>query len=203
MPLTPLHYPLAWLMSKANKKLVLPALVVGSVIPDIEVPILWYFFSGVLPDHLILHSLVGGLTLGTILAVVGASLFYPWIISTIFRVDRQDLRDACRITPIFVISCFLGVVSHLLIDYTMHWFNPILWPWVDPFVFVGPLVLLFAVGGDIEGTGFLAANLLTSVIMAIFWIAILIKYANDDLWRNVWVGSNSVESNSTIRRNDQ
>ncbi len=202
MPVTPLHYPLAWLISKANKKLILPALVVGSVIPDIEVPILWLFFTGVLPDHLILHSLVGGLTLGTTLAVVATSLFYPWIVSTIFGVDRQDLKEACKITPILVLSCFLGVVSHLLIDYTMHWFNPILWPWVDPFVFVGPLVLLFAAGGDIEGVGFYTANMLTSAIMGIFWIAILIRYAKDDLWRNVWLGSDVPERDSPIKRNE-
>ncbi|MDF1539015.1 MAG: DUF4184 family protein [Candidatus Thorarchaeota archaeon] len=202
MPVTPLHYPLAWLISKANKKLILPALVVGSVIPDVEVPILWFFFTGVLPDHLILHSLVGGLTLGTILAVVGTSLFYPWIVSTIFGVDRQDLKEACKITPILVLSCFLGVVSHLLIDYTMHWFNPILWPWVDPFIFVGPLALLFAVGGDVEGIGFHTANMLISAIMGIFWIAILIRYAKDDLWRNVWLGTDSLECDSPIKRND-
>lgn len=200
MPVTPLHYPLAWLMSKSNNKLILPGLVVGSVIPDIEVPILWYFFTGVLPDHLILHSLVGGLTLSTILAAIGAWLLYPVIVSSIFKVDRDDLKNECKLTPIFILSCFLGVLSHLLIDYTMHWFNPILWPWVSPFAFVGPLVLLFAAGGDIE-VGFYTANIATSIIMAFLWVVILVKYANDDLWRNVWLGKNSSESNET-RRND-
>lgn len=204
MPVTPLHYPLAWMISKTNRRLSLPGLVVGSVIPDIEVPILWFFFTGVLPDHLVLHSLVGGLFLGTALAIVGTTLFYPLIVSTIFRVDKDALKEACRVNPILVVSCLLGVVSHLLIDYTMHWFNPIFWPWIDPFTYVGPLVLLFAVGGDIEGIGFTTANILTNAVMALCWIAILVKYARNDLWTTVWLGNikqyNEAES---LRRNDQ
>ncbi|KKK92066.1 hypothetical protein LCGC14_2706670, partial [marine sediment metagenome] len=68
MPITPLHYPLAWGLSKIDKRLILPGLIVGSFIPDIEVPILFIFFSGVLPDHLVLHSLVGAITIGTIIS---------------------------------------------------------------------------------------------------------------------------------------
>ena len=63
MPLTPLHYPLAHGLSKVGKKLSLPGLVVGAVIPDIEVPLMRIFFSD-LPDHLVLHSLIGAATLG-------------------------------------------------------------------------------------------------------------------------------------------
>jgi hypothetical protein len=43
MPVTPLHYPAAWGLSKLDKRLSLPALIVGSFIPDIEVPILFLF----------------------------------------------------------------------------------------------------------------------------------------------------------------
>ena len=53
MPITPLHYPIAWGLSKLDKRLNLPGLIVGSFIPDIEVPFLFIFFSGVLPDHLV------------------------------------------------------------------------------------------------------------------------------------------------------
>jgi membrane-bound metal-dependent hydrolase YbcI (DUF457 family) len=189
MPVTPLHYPLAWILSKADRRLPLPGLVVGCVIPDIEVPILWYFFSGVLPDHLVLHSLIGGLTLGTLLALVISRLLYAPIISVFFGVDRSRLDHACRVTPSLVAACFLGVLSHLLLDYTMHWFNPILWPWVDPFVFVGPIVLFFAQGGPVNGTAFWMANFVVSAAMVVGWLSILMFYLRRNLWENIWLGS--------------
>ena len=88
MPVTPLHYPFAFLISKIDRRLSLPALVVGSVIPDIEVPLMWIFFSD-LPDHLFLHSLIGAVTVGTILAVIVTWILYAPIISTLFGVDRE------------------------------------------------------------------------------------------------------------------
>lgn len=187
MPITPLHYPLAFGLSKTNKRLLLPGVVVGSVIPDIEVPIMWVFFSD-LPDHLFLHSLVGAVSAGTFLAVVVTWLLYPPIISAIFRVDKDDLKEACSLSGMLVVSCLIGVLSHLLLDYPMHWFNPILWPWVSPFDVVGPLVLVFAPYGPINGTAYWMANYLTSAVMIIAWIPILVYYRNNDLWSNHWLG---------------
>ena len=187
MPVTPLHYPFAFLISKSDKRLSLPALVVGSVMPDIEVPLMWVFFSD-LPDHLFLHSLVGAVTVGTLLAVLVTWLLYPPIISTLFRVDKNDLKEACGLSAMLVVSCLIGVLSHLLLDYPMHWFNPILWPWVNPYDVVGPLVLFFTPFGPINGTAFWMANRLTSAIMIVAWLPILIYYRDKDLWSNHWLG---------------
>jgi membrane-bound metal-dependent hydrolase YbcI (DUF457 family) len=192
MPITPLHYPLAFGLSKTSKKLLLPGVVVGSFIPDIEVPLMWIFFSD-LPDHLFLHSLVGAVTVGTLLAVIITWLLYPPIISALFRVDRNDLQEACRLSAMLVFSCLIGVLSHLLLDYPMHWFNPLLWPWVNPYDIVGPLVLLFTPFGPINETAFWMANYLTSAIMLISWLPILIYYRNKDLWSNHWLGRISEE----------
>jgi membrane-bound metal-dependent hydrolase YbcI (DUF457 family) len=190
MPITPLHYPLAFGLSKTNKRLLLPGVIVGSVIPDIEVPLMWIFFSD-LPDHLFLHSLVGAVTVGTLLAVIVTWLLYPPIISTVFRVDKDDLKEACRLSAMLVFSCLIGVLSHLLLDYPMHWFNPLLWPWVNPYDVVGPLVLFFTPFGPINGTAYWIANGLISAIMIIAWLPILIYYRNKDLWSNHWLGRTS------------
>ncbi len=187
MPITPLHYPLAFGLSKTNKRLLLPGMVVGSVIPDIEVPLMWVFFSD-LPDHLVLHSLVGAVSLGTLLAVLVTWLLYPPIISALFRVDKNDLKEACGLSVMLVVSCLIGVLSHLLLDYPMHWFNPILWPWVNPYDVVGPLVLFFTPFGPINGTAFWMANHLTSAVMVIAWLPILIYYWDKGLWSNHWLG---------------
>ena len=190
MPITPLHYPLAFGLSKINKRLLLPGVIVGSVIPDIEVPLMWMFFSD-LPDHLFLHSLVGAVTAGTLLAVLVTWLLYPPIISTLFRVDKNDLKEACGLSVMLVVSCLIGVLSHLLLDYPMHWFNPILWPWVNPFDVVGPLVLFFTPFGPINGTAFWLANYLTSAVMIITWLPILIYYWDKGFWSNHWLGRSS------------
>ena len=187
MPITPLHYPLAFCLSKTNKRLLLPGVVVGSVIPDIEIPLMWVFFSD-LPDHLFLHSLVGAVTVGTLLAVLVTWLLYPPIISTLFRVDKNDLKEACSLSVMLVVSCLVGVLSHLLLDYPMHWFNPILWPWVNPYDIVGPLVLFFTPYGPINGTAFWLANYLTSAVMSVAWFSILVYYWDKGLWSNHWLG---------------
>jgi len=187
MPATPLHYPFAFLISKIDRRLSLPALIVGSVIPDIEVPIMWIFFSD-LPDHLFLHSLIGAVTVGTFLAVIVTWILYAPIISILFGVDRERLNKVCGMSKVLVVSCLIGVLSHLLLDYPMHWFNPILWPWVDPFDVVGPLVLLFTPFGSISGIAYIMANVLTNMIMVVCWVLILKKYWGKDLWGNHLVG---------------
>jgi membrane-bound metal-dependent hydrolase YbcI (DUF457 family) len=188
VPVTPLHFPLAHGLSRLDKRLSLPGVVVGSVIPDIEVPLMWMFFSD-LPDHLFLHSLIGAMTVGTLLAVAVTWLLYPPIISVIFGVNRERLEEVSGLSKMLILSCLIGVLSHLLLDYPMHWYNPILWPWVDPFAVVGPLVLLFAPFGSINGPAFRMANLLTSIIMLVWWIVILIQYWGKNLWNNHWASS--------------
>ncbi|MHA2396663.1 MAG: DUF4184 family protein [Candidatus Thorarchaeota archaeon] len=190
MPITPLHYPLAFGLSKTNRRLLLPGVVVGSVIPDIEVPLMWAFFND-LSDRLVLHSLVGAVSIGTLLAVLVTWLLYPPIISTMFRVDKNDLKEACGLSVMLVVSCLIGVVSHLLLDYPMHGINPILWPWVNPYDIIGPLVLFFAPFGPINGAAFWMANYLTNAIMVIAGLPILIYYWDKGFWSNLWLGKSS------------
>jgi membrane-bound metal-dependent hydrolase YbcI (DUF457 family) len=187
MPVTPLHYPFAFVVSKLDKRLILPGVIVGAVIPDIEVPLMWIFFPG-LPDHLFLHSLIGASTVGVLLAIIITRVFYAPMVSLFFGVDKGELDEACKITSALAISCLIGVWSHLLLDYPMHWYNPILWPWVNPFDIVGPLVLFFTPFGSIYGNAFRLANSVTSAAMILLWSVILVWYANRGLWRNHWLG---------------
>jgi len=190
MPVTPLHYPFAFLIKKTGRNLSLPALVVGSVIPDIEVPIMWMFFSN-LRDHFILHSLVGALTIGTFLAVLITRYLYAPIISKIFKVDRKALNELCRLSSWMVVSCILGILSHLVLDYPMHWYNPILWPWISPDKIIGPLVLLFMQQYTLEIASFFARALM-NILMAIIWGVILIRlYSKGDIWNKHWIGESN------------
>jgi len=180
-----MHYPIAWGLSKIDKRLNLPGLIIGSFIPDIEVPILIFFFNGVLPDHFILHSLIGAFTIGTIISILVVVFFYPILTSLFFRLDKIKTKEECRLTPTLALSCMLGNVFHILLDIPMHPFNYVLWPFVDPYSIVGILVLVFAVEGNIS-LGFLIANILTNVIMGLFMSAIVIK-SRRNLWEQILV----------------
>jgi hypothetical protein len=186
MPVTPFHYPLAFLISKTNNHFILPGLVVGSVIPDIEVPIMWIFFPG-LHDHQILHSLIGALTIGTLLTVVVTRFLYQPIVSRVFRVDQQYLKQVFKFSTWMLVSCLVGVISHLMLDFSMHWYNPILWPWVSPTDVIGPLVLLFMTSYDMW-TSYLIASAITHVVMIALWsYIILLLYSKGNLSYRHWV----------------
>jgi hypothetical protein len=189
MPFTLFHYPFGYWLSKVSRKLSLSGLVVGAVIPDIEVPFMVLFFSGVYPDHFVLHSLIGALTIGLILALGVTRYVYPSLIGKIFALDRKLLDEACRFTPMLVVSCVVGIISHIAVDIPLHWYNPVLWPWVNPFEIVGPICAFFAslLNADII-TGYAVANLFANGIMAV--VLITIVFANkEDRWKKLWIGT--------------
>ena len=191
-----MHYPIAWGLSKIDKRLNLPGLIVGSFILDIEVPILLVFFNGVLPDHFILHSLVGALSLGTVISTITTVLLYPILTSLFFRLEKAKIKDVCRLTPALVLSCMLGNVFHILLDIPMHPFNPVLWPFVDTYSIVGILVLVFAVDGNIS-LGFLIANILNNVVMGLFMLTIVIKNRKN-LWEQILIGKQAHSQKSNF-----
>lgn len=188
MPVTPLHYPVAWGLSKLDKRLNLPGLIVGSFLPDIEVPFLFIFFKGVLPDHLILHSLIGAVTIGTIISTFVTIILYPILTSLLFRLDRVKIKEVCRISPVLVLSCMMGNLFHIFLDVFMHRFNSILWPFVDPNEIVGILTLAFAY--ILEGNivlGSIYASVLLHSIFVLLMIAIVVK-CRRNLWERILVG---------------
>jgi hypothetical protein len=195
MPFTPLHYPAGYILSKTDKRLSLPGLLVGSVIPDVEVPLMWIFFPGVW-DHLLFHSLLGVFTVCTLLAVVITRFIYPPVISLIFGVDREKLEEACRVTPTMTVSCILGALFHVLVDIPMHPFNPTLWPWVPPNEIVGSVVLFFGEGSIL--VGFNRANTLFSIIMGVLGVLIFIVNINKNLWEEIWLGYSSSRDNQDL-----
>jgi membrane-bound metal-dependent hydrolase YbcI (DUF457 family) len=128
MPLTPLHYVAAYALNRVKLRLVFPALIVGSVIADLEP-----FLGGLTGGRLIssrgfMHSLLGTVTLNTFLAVLMVVSIYPILVAWIFRIDRKFVAEKCRFSRMLVLSALLGALSHLLIDTTMHDYNPLFYP---------------------------------------------------------------------------
>ncbi len=150
------------------------------------------FFNGILPDHFILHSLIGAVSIGTLISIFVTVFLYPILSALLFSFDKVKIKEVCRLTPTLIVSCMLGNLFHILLDMPMHPFNPILWPFVDSYKIIGILVLVFAINGDIV-LGFLYARILTNTIMALLSIAIIVR-SRKNLWNLILVGKTNSQS---------
>ncbi len=177
MPLTPLHYPVAYLLYKLNKHLSLPGLVVGSMFPDLEIPAIILLFRTRLPHRLVLHSLLGAATVGTALSVIFTVLIYPPLISCFFKIEEEKVKRTCRISGVLIFSCFLGNLSHVLLDIVNHPYNPIFWPF--QLTTISPICS--ALGGTQN------ASLIAHVILIVLFAALLISQ-HGNLWEKLLVG---------------
>jgi len=130
MPLTPFHCSVAYVINRWKPQLSLPALLVSSMAPDLEIPVLLFMTDGA-QDRLVLHSLFGAATLGTFLSVLLTVFLYPPIVSLFFKLDKKRIEERCRFSGALVISCVFGGLLHVLLDSMTHEFNPVLYPFVN------------------------------------------------------------------------
>lgn len=130
MPVTPLHYGAAYIINKVRIGLVLPALVVGSMITDLEV-LASIVTGGLIPSRGLMHSLVGAVTVDAFLAVLVTLFLYPSLVSWIFKLEKKDSAEKCRFSGALVLSAFVGTLSHVLIDTLNHEYNPLLYPFIS------------------------------------------------------------------------
>ena len=167
VPVTPFHYPIAKIVHKLDGKvsLSLPALIVGSMVPDLEVPFV-FLLTGT-QDRLVLHSLIGGMTLGTIIALSLTVLVYPRLTSALFPINKDKVRGKCRFSLIVAFSCLLGVLSHVLLDVANHAYNPIFWPFLSMYQTPSPIVPLL--GGET------IVSLIVHGAMAVLFVGLFIN----------------------------
>ncbi len=136
MPVTLLHLGPAWLVFLASRRRIsLVGISVGSIIPDVEIPVL--FLSGIEKEtgHGALHSILGGFSLALMIALLAIYLVYP----TLARIWEKRFGsrwiyfagvDAGAIDklPRLTIGCCVGITTHLTLDYLTHAWMPYLWP---------------------------------------------------------------------------
>ncbi|KPV65545.1 MAG: hypothetical protein AOA65_0053 [Candidatus Bathyarchaeota archaeon BA1] len=130
MPLTPLHYAVAYLVHRWRRELSLPALIVSSMMPDADI-VLTYFGTGGLQRRLLLHSLLAASTLGVLLSILLTIFLYPAVISPLFKLDRKMVEERCRFSSKLIVSCFIGCATHVFLDSLHHEFNPLLYPFLN------------------------------------------------------------------------
>lgn len=179
MPATPLHCSIAYLLNRWKRQLSLPALLVSTIIPDLEIPFTYLVTRG-LQHRLVLHSMLGAATIGTFLSVLLTVFLYPSVVSFFFKLDKEKVEEKCRLSGSLVALCFFGVLSHVWIDSLHHEFNPILYPFIEE-SFDG-LVLM--------GDWALATVIVTSVLLAIllFFFVDQLRKGTKDFWMRILVG---------------
>lgn len=177
MPLTPLHYPVAYVLYKLNKKLSLPGLAVGSMFPDLEIPAIILLFRTRIPNRIVLHSLLGAATIGTMFSLIFTVLVYPSLISYLFKIDKGKVKSKCRLSSNLVFSCLLGNVSHVLLDLINHPYNPIFWP----LSLLTPSPICFALGGMQN------ASMIVHTTLIVIFAALLINLRGN-IWERLLVG---------------
>ncbi len=178
MPITPFHHPVAYVIYKLGGKLSLPALIVGSMLPDLEIPFMVLIFGINVPTHLLLHSIIGSLTVGTLLATAITVLVYPRLTSAIFPVDKLKVKEKCKFSLSLVFSCAIGCVSHALLDVTNHTYNPVFWPFLESTETPSPIVPLLG--------GAQTASLLIHALMFVLFIGLFAR-EREHFWEHVLV----------------
>jgi len=179
MPATPLHCGVAYLINRWKPKLSLPALLVSSMVPDLEIPVL-FLVTGGFRDRLVLHSLLGAATLGTFLSVLLTVFLYPPAVSFFFNLERKRVEEKCRFSSVLVVSCIVGGVLHVVVDSMNHEFNPVLYPFVkDSFD-----VLMLT--NDLAASTLIVESVLLGLLILFFVDGI--RKGTKDFWMRILVG---------------
>ena len=179
MPAIFLHSTFAYLINRWKTQFSLPALLVGTLLPDVEVPLLYYITDGAI-DRLLFHSIIGAVTVGTIVSVAIVIILYSPFVSFFFRINKKDVKKKCRFSATLVGLCMIGNLSHVLIDATHHEFNPLLYP-----IFKESFNVL-----RISGDPSFDARIVTLVLTAIFLVFVIasLKKGVKGFWRQILVG---------------
>lgn len=146
MPFTLLHYVQAyatWILVK--RRIPLHLLVIASMLPDLEIPIIYTLHvygyiqvNRLFVDRLVLHSLIGGVLVTPLLLLLILPLCYRVLGLFSIRCCRTSIRT-------ILLAGSIGGLGHVLIDSIHHWYNPLLYPFttssIDVFVLGGNAVI--------------------------------------------------------------
>jgi hypothetical protein len=180
MPLTPLHYCVAYFFHRVSGlKLNLPALIVSSMVIDLENPFLFIFTKGD-TTRLVLHSIFGALTFGLLISIFITIVVYPWFFKILFPKNRKN-KEKCTLSKQILLSSIIGVLGHTIIDATHHEYNPLLFPFsfesIDYFVILGDWYF---------------ATILVYVLFSTFALIIIVrelKLGKKGFWERLLIGS--------------
>ena len=152
MTLLPLHVAFVWIL-RINPRLLqlsFAAMTISALVPDIEAVVAylvgvsvfcgWDFPCTLAPDRLVLHSLIGAVTVDVALTFIFVRII------AFFRPERFGIHGFSdqKMNMIFYVSAAIGSLTHVFVDWLHHAANPIFWPLLvgnPPSYYVGGLLL--------------------------------------------------------------
>ncbi len=152
--------------------------------PDLEIPFIVLLLGNQGPNRMVLHSILGSVTIGTFLALIVTVWVYPILVSRLFHVDKKKLESKCKLSIAVVFSVLVGNLSHVLLDVTNHPYNPVFWPFISPIDTPSPIY--FALGTPL---GYLWIQVIMAAVLAVL---IVIKRKN--LFEELLVDQNHSDS---------
>lgn len=172
------HFTVACIIYKSKKTLSLSGLIIGSIVPDIDT--LFYYVTRGYVGRELLHSFVGAGALGTLISTPLVVLFYPLVVSTFFGINKEEVRQVCKLSKNVFVSSFVGGLSHILIDSTCHNYNPLLYPFTKQSVDI----LLFTHSWKLS---YFVVELLLMVLLVMLMFGFLRKRVQG-FWKQILVG---------------
>jgi len=148
------------------------------MLPDLEIPVILPLVGFQGPNRMVLHSLLGGMTVGTLLALAITVWIYPSVASRILTVSKLRVGEKCSLSIGLVLSCFIGILSHVLLDVTNHDYNPVFWPFLGIYETPSPITPLLG--------GALTASIIVHLLMALLFVGIFFK-TRDNFWEKALV----------------
>jgi hypothetical protein len=197
MTLTPLHIAFVWVLKPRVKKLHFAALTVSAVIPDIEPLAAWVFgwsvFCGLdfpcslSPDRLVLHSIIGALTIDIVLTTIFVKMIGKLGFERLGIYGFTNVKTNAS----FFWSAAIGSLSHVFVDWLHHPANPIFWPFlVDGSYYVTGLLLVFM--------GVLPASIIVALIASTITVAHIARILNKSGYSFWLIFSNPAKALSLI-----
>lgn len=197
MTLTPLHIAFVWVLKPRIKKLDFAALTVGAVIPDIEPLVAWTvgwsafcglnFPCSLSPDRLVLHSLIGAITIDVILTTIFVKMIGKLCIERLGIFGFTNVKTDVG----FFVSAAIGSLSHVFVDWLHHPANPIFWPFlVDGSYYVPGLLVIFM--------EVLPASIIVALVACTIMVAHLARILNKSGYSFVLLFSNPAKAISLI-----
>lgn len=182
MPFTAFHVVPVWpLYVRWPRRWDLLALSFGAVMPDLEIVTVYPLTGDPEFARGIMHSLLGVVTVNLLLAAFAARVLGPWLATALDRrfpgkgwrnfAGHDVVRDRKSI-PVLVASAIVGGLSHLGIDLLHHTDTPLLWPWREAALHIGPWAASSAIG-DLEDVADIVANVVAGslfVLMVVRWV---------------------------------
>ena len=174
MTLTPLHVAFVWVLKRRFRKLHFAALTVGAVIPDVEPLMAWIFgwsmFCGWdfpcshAPDRLVLHSIVGAITIDVVLTIIFVKIIGKLGIERLGIFGFSNVKT----NTAFFVSAAIGCLSHVFVDWLHHPANPVFWPFlIDGSYYIDGLLLSFM--------AVLPASIIVATIAAAITVAVIAR----------------------------